>query len=152
MSTEFDAVEPQPLIRLLNTALHEFSKELNRRLKETPYNDIRISHGCVFGFIEPEGSRLTDLAERAHMTKQSVGEAASDLEQRGYLERVPDPTDGRAKIIRLTERGRLAQALGRCLIDDIEREWAERFGAERVAALRETIEAIATEQMAGASA
>jgi DNA-binding MarR family transcriptional regulator len=101
----------------------------------------------VFGTIDPEGTRLTDLAERAHMTKQSVGEVASDLEQRGYVERVPDPSDGRAKIIRLTERGRDAQAVGRGLIDDIEREWAERFGTERIAALREALEAVTAEQL-----
>jgi DNA-binding MarR family transcriptional regulator len=81
------------------------------------------------------------------MTKQSVGEVASELEQRGYLERVPDPNDGRAKIIRLTERGREAQALGREIIDEIEQQWAERFGAERVAALRDALEAITAERL-----
>ena len=86
------------------------------------------------------------------MTKQSVGEVTSDLEQRGYVERVPDPSDGRAKIIRLTERGRAAQALGFGLIDEIEQEWAERFGAERVAALREALEAITGEQLAAVPA
>ena len=130
------------LIRLLDAGFDAFSEELARRVADTPYSDVRISHGCVFGNIEPDGSRLTDLAERAHMTKQSVGEVATELESRGYLERVPDPSDGRAKIIRLTERGREAQALGRGIIDDIEADWAERFGAERVAALRDALEAI----------
>ena len=102
----------------------------------------------MFGNIDPEGTRLTELAARARMTKQSVGEVTSDLEQRGYVERVPDPSDGRAKIIRLTERGRAAQALGVGLIDEIEQEWAERFGAERVAALREALEAITGERSA----
>ncbi|MBV9414790.1 MAG: MarR family transcriptional regulator, partial [Solirubrobacterales bacterium] len=101
----------------------------------------------VFGTIDPDGSRLTELAERAHMTKQSVGEAATELEMRGYLERVPDPNDGRAKIIRLTERGREAQGLGRQMIDEIEQEWAEQFGAERVAALRDALEAIAADKL-----
>ena len=136
-----------PLIRLLDAGFDAFSEELARRVGDTPYSDIRITHGCVFGNIEPDGSRLTDLAERAHMTKQSVGEVATELEQRGYLERVPDPTDGRAKIIRLTERGREAQALGRGIIDEIEAEWAERFGAERVAALRDALEAITAEKL-----
>ena len=135
------------LIRLLDAGFDAFSEELARRLAQTPYNDIRATHGCVFGTIEPEGSRLTDLAERAHMTKQTVGEVATELERRGYLERAPDPSDGRAKIIRLTERGREAQALGREIIDEIEQEWAERFGAERVAALRDALEAIAAEQL-----
>jgi len=107
-----------------------------------------VTHGCVFGNIDPEsGSRLTDLAERAHMTKQSVGEVATDLEQRGYVERVPDPNDGRAKIIRLTERGHEALVTGRGLIDDIERDWADRFGEERIAALRDALEAVTAERL-----
>jgi DNA-binding MarR family transcriptional regulator len=147
MSNDLDTTRPLPLIRLINAVFDEFAEELGKRIAESPYGDIRFTHGCVFGNIEPDGSRLTDLAERARMTKQSVGEVTSDLEQRGYLERVPDPSDGRAKIIRLTERGRVAQATGLGLIDDIEREWAERFGAERVAALRDALEAIAAEQL-----
>jgi DNA-binding MarR family transcriptional regulator len=140
------------MIRLLNVAFDEFCEELERRVAATPYGDIRISHGCVFGNIDPDGTRLTDLAERARMTKQSVGEVASDLEQRGYVERVPDPSDGRAKIIRLTERGHAAQALGVGLINEIEQEWAEQFGAERVAALRDALEAIIGERLAGVPA
>ncbi len=135
------------LIGLLDAAFDDFSAELTRRVAATAYADIRMSHGCVFGNIDPDGSRLTDLAERAHMTKQSVGEVTSDLEHRGYVERVPDPRDGRAKIIRLTERGREAQTLGRGMIDEIEREWAERFGAERIAALRDALEAISADRL-----
>jgi DNA-binding MarR family transcriptional regulator len=81
------------------------------------------------------------------MAKQSVGEMASDLEHRGYLERVADPSDGRAKIIRLTAHGREAYACGRKLIDQLEREWAERYGEERVAALRDALEAVTAERL-----
>jgi len=147
MSNDPDTPRPPLIIRLLGVAFDDFCEQLERRLAETPYDDIRITHGCVFGNIDPEGTRLTDLAERARMTKQSVGEVTSDLEQRGYVERVADPSDGRAKIIRLTERGRAAQALGVGLIDDLEQEWGERFGAERVAALREALEAITGERV-----
>lgn len=147
MTSDLDHIWPSPLIRLLDVALDGFIEELSRRVSETDYSDIRVTHGCVFGNIDPEGSRLTDLADRAHMTKQSVGEVASDLEQRGYVERVPDPSDGRAKLIRLTARGLAAQTIGRGLIDDIERDWAERFGIERVAALREALEAVTAERL-----
>jgi DNA-binding MarR family transcriptional regulator len=147
MPANFTPTPPEPLIRLLDAAFTEFDAELSRRIATTAYADIRPAHGCVFGHVDPDGSRLTDLAERAHMTKQSVGEVATDLEQRGYVERVPDPSDGRAKIIRLTARGQEAQALGWNLIDEIEREWAERFGAERIAALRETLEAVTAERL-----
>jgi DNA-binding MarR family transcriptional regulator len=147
MASELDHTMRLPLIRLLDVAFDDFSDELSRRVEAAGFTDIRPGHGCVFGTIDPQGSRLTDLAQRANMTKQSVGEATSDLEQRGYLERVPDPNDGRAKIIRLTERGREAQAIGRRLIDDLEREWAERYGEARVAALREALEAITAERL-----
>src|SRR6202008_3886474 len=123
MSTDHETPRPQPMIRLLEATFDAFAEEMQRRVADTPYSDIRITHGCVFGNIDPEGTRLTELAERARMTKQSVGEVTSDLEQRGYVERVPDPSDGRAKIIRLTERGRAAQALGIGLIDELEQEW-----------------------------
>ncbi|HEY1518708.1 MAG TPA: MarR family winged helix-turn-helix transcriptional regulator [Solirubrobacteraceae bacterium] len=147
MSIDLETPRPPLMIRLLNLAFDDFCEDLEQRVADTPYSDIRMTHGCVFGNIDPEGTRLTDLAERARMTKQSVGEVTSDLEQRGYVERVPDPSDGRAKIIRLTERGRAAQALGVGLIDEIEQEWAERFGTERVTALREALEAITGERV-----
>jgi DNA-binding MarR family transcriptional regulator len=147
MTSDIDHTQRPPLIRLLDVAFDDFSEELARRVEAAGYTDLRPGHGCVFGTIDLEGSRLTDLAERAHMTKQSVGEAASDLERRGYLERVPDPVDGRAKIIRLTARGREAHAIGRGLIDELERDWAERFGEERIAALREALEAISAERL-----
>jgi DNA-binding MarR family transcriptional regulator len=129
------------MIRLLSVAASQFEDEFTDKLAAVGLGDLRPGHGCVFGNIDPEGGcRLTELAERAHMTKQSVGEFASDLEQLGYLERVPDPDDGRAKIIRLTDLGRRAYWIGHQLIDELEREWAERYGEERIAALREGLE------------
>jgi DNA-binding MarR family transcriptional regulator len=147
MSSDFTTSTQTPFIRLLNTAFDQFVDELNARVAETEFSDLRATHGCVFGNIDPAGSRLTELAERARMTKQSVGEVTTDLEQRGYVERVPDPADGRAKIIRLTERGHEAQTLGFELIAEIEREWGERIGEERVAALRDALEAITAERL-----
>jgi DNA-binding MarR family transcriptional regulator len=147
MTSDPGHTERPPFIRLLHDAFGQFSEELRRRVEAAGYADLRPSHGCVFGTIDPDGSRLTDLAERARMTKQTVGEAATDLERRGYVERVPDPNDGRAKIIRLTARGREAHAIGRGLIDELEREWAQRFGEERVAALRDALETITAERL-----
>jgi DNA-binding MarR family transcriptional regulator len=126
--------------------MDKFSDELYGRVEAAGLKDIRPGHGCVFSNIQPDGSRLTELAERACMTKQTVGEVASDLEKLGYVERVPDPADGRAKIIRLTSRGRDAQAIGRGLVDELERDWAERYGEENVAALRQALEVITAER------
>jgi DNA-binding MarR family transcriptional regulator len=152
MSTEPEQPTRAPMIRLLSLAITDFSEELYRRFAAAGYGDIRPGHGCVFGNIDPDGSRLTDMAQRARMTKQTVGEVASDLERRGYLERIPDPTDGRVKIIRLTDRGYEAQRVGRRLIDEIERDWAERYGEADIAGLRETLEAITDHQLSPISA
>src|SRR5262245_66689740 len=132
------SVKPQtddwiPLPPLLENAREAGFEELHRRLAERGYPDIRRAHGCVFRWVDPAGTRLTELADLAGHSKQAVGEFVCDLEVRGYVERVPDPLDGRAKIIRLTERGIEAKTVAREIFAEIEREWAERIGAERVA-------------------
>jgi DNA-binding MarR family transcriptional regulator len=148
MQDDFEYPSQTPMIRLLGISFDTFAEELYRRMAAEGLGDIRPGHGCVFGGIDPDnGSRLTELAERACMTKQSVGEVTNDLEKRGYLERIADPDDGRAKIIRLTETGREAYAIGRRLIDDLEREWAERYGEERIAALRDALEAVTADRL-----
>jgi DNA-binding MarR family transcriptional regulator len=141
-----------PLLPLLARAKEQVVDELHTRLEDEGYGDIRPGHGCVFGFIEREGSRLTDLAEHARFTKQAVGEVVTDLERLGYLERVPDPADGRAKLIRLTDRGRAALDAGNRIFAEIEARWAEELGEERIASLRETLELIVAREREPAAA
>src|SRR5271167_389865 len=91
-----------PLSGLLDIALEALMVEFRDELEATGYADIRPTHGCVFRFVREDGMRLTDLATLAGMTKQSVGEVVDDLADRGYVERIPDPDDRRAKLISLT--------------------------------------------------
>jgi DNA-binding MarR family transcriptional regulator len=77
-------------------------------------------HSAVFAQINPDGSRLTDLARRANMTAQAMGEVVDELVDLGYVMRTPDPSDGRAKLIVLTDRGRDCLAAGRETIEGIE--------------------------------
>ena len=88
------------------------------------------------------GMRLTELAALAGMTKQSMGELVDQMERAGYVERVADPDDGRARIIRLTRQGRRAGELARKIVREVQAEWAERVGATRIRALEETLRAI----------
>ncbi|MEA2448302.1 MAG: hypothetical protein QOG63_234 [Thermoleophilaceae bacterium] len=124
-----------PLPGLFSISREAVETELFSRFAAAGYPDLRPTHGCVFGTIGPEGDRLTSLAERAGMTKQAVGEVVSELESLGYAERVQDPSDGRAKIIKLTARGLGAYKLGYAVMDEIQRRWEKRFGAERVRAM-----------------
>jgi DNA-binding MarR family transcriptional regulator len=136
---------PRALPALLTEVKNAVLRRFFARLQDSGFEDVREGHGCVFGFIDADhGSRLTDLAERSGLTKQAVGEAATELERLGYLKRVPDPRDRRAKIIMLTPRGVEAVATGRRLFAEIEREWAEEFGDELLAGLREAVERISS--------
>jgi DNA-binding MarR family transcriptional regulator len=139
-----------PLPPLLGEVKVRAFEEFHKRLEQAGYGELREGHGCVFRFVQEEGSRLTDLAERSHLTKQAVGEVVDELERLGYVERTPDPQDGRAKVIRLTARGRDAQATALRIFAELEQDWGERIGRERVAALREALEALAVAELTAA--
>ncbi|HLL85770.1 MAG TPA: MarR family transcriptional regulator [Thermoleophilaceae bacterium] len=131
------------IAQLLGAVVRTMETELYGRLDAAGFDDVRPSHSAVFRHIDPDGSRLTDLAERAQMTKQSLGELVSDLEDRGYLERRRHPSDGRVKIIRLTARGKRSRAAAFRAFREIEAGWGERVGKRRVADLRATLADIA---------
>ncbi len=131
-----------PLPALLSQAKDITTELLHRRLSEDGFEGIRYRHGSVFRFIDAEGSRLTALAERSGLTKQAIGEVVTELERLGYVERTADPDDRRAKIIRLTERGRKGQAAAARILRDIEQRWARHLGRDRIATLRQTLEEI----------
>jgi DNA-binding MarR family transcriptional regulator len=92
--------------------------------------------------VRDEGSRVTDIAERAQLTKQTVVYLVNELERLGYVERVPDPADGRAKLVRPTERGHAAVAEARRVAAELEAEWTALIGRERMAGLRAGLEAL----------
>ena len=135
-----------PLPGLLDIVSEAFFGEFRGELEQSEFNDIRPTHGCVFRYVDGEGLRLTEIAERAGMTKQSVGEIVDDLADRDYVQRVPHPEDRRAKLICLTEKGERAQVHGRRLFAKVEKRWAQRYGAERIAALRELLEEVAADK------
>ncbi|HWJ82992.1 MAG TPA: MarR family winged helix-turn-helix transcriptional regulator [Nocardioides sp.] len=93
-------------------------------------------HSAVFAQIDLDGTRLTQLAGRAGMTPQAMGELVDELEELGYVVRRPDPSDRRAKLVVLTERGRACVAAGRATIEGIEEQLDELLGAEGRATLR----------------
>lgn len=133
----------RPLPALLTEVRDRAISELHVRLAEEGHPELRPGHGCVFRFVDAvEGSRLTELAERSGLTKQAVGEVVQDLEQMGYVERIPHPSDGRSKIVRLTTLGLDGAATARRIFDDIEARWAAEVGEERMVTLRAVLEEI----------
>ena len=112
-------------------------------LVEHGFTDYRPTYQPVFQWCKPEGSRLTELAERIGVTKQSMGEIIDVLEQRGYVERVPDPTDGRAILIRRTPRGWEVNRIARQVVEQVQQEWAQVLGQEQFTALLDTLRQLA---------
>lgn len=100
------------------------------------FDDFTPAQARVFQRIAPGGSRLTDLAAQAGITKQSAGFLVDQLERGGYVERVPDPADGRARLIRVAERGARSVELSRTIVERVENEWSAHLGERRMAQLR----------------
>jgi DNA-binding MarR family transcriptional regulator len=104
------------------------------------YHDFTPAQARIFQRIDDGGTRLTDLAERAQVTKQTAGFLVDQLERAGYVERVPDPRDARARLVRVADRGRKAVPVAAAVVADVEAEWTAHLGEERMAQLRETLE------------
>jgi DNA-binding MarR family transcriptional regulator len=94
--------------------------------------DIRPVHATLFSMLPEEGCRITELAERLGTTKQAVGYLVAYLEEHGYLERIPDPRDGRAQIVRRTDTGWLVNQTARRMVEEVQADWAERIGADKM--------------------
>ncbi len=103
------------------------------------FDDVTLAQARIAARIGPEGTRVSDLAAQARVTKQSAAFLVSGLESSGYVERVPDPEDGRARLVRLTQR---ADSLVRAANAEVElalSEWAEHVGADRLRQLTQTL-------------
>ena len=104
--------------------------ELAERLHADGYPDVTPAYHSVFENIDRQGTRLTVLATRADMTHPSMSELVTLLERRGYVERLPDPTDRRARLVRLTKKGRQAARAALAAMAEIEAGWCARTGPE----------------------
>ncbi|HYF27207.1 MAG TPA: MarR family transcriptional regulator [Baekduia sp.] len=114
--------------------------ELAPRLAARGFPEARRSYTAVFHNLAEGGSRITEIAERAGLAKPSVVYLVDELERLGVVERVPDPADGRAKLVRPTPRGREALAAAREVAAEIEAEWTRLLGARKMAQLRGLLE------------
>ena len=128
------------LAQLLRIPFQALVSELHKQLAAQGYPDIPATHTIVFALVDKQGIRLSELAKRAQLTKQLVNYLVTAVEEQGYVERVPDPRDGRAKIVRLTERGQQAALVGSEIIEGIEHAWAASLGTEDMEELRILLE------------
>lgn len=131
---------PKNLAILLREPFRAGTEVLHRRFAERGHVQIRPAHGDVMQFLDAGGTRVSVLAERAQMTKQSMAELVAHLERLGYVERIPDPGDRRAKLVRATPRGRELYAIARQVVAEIEAEWTALLGKAKMRQLRDLLE------------
>jgi DNA-binding MarR family transcriptional regulator len=103
------------------------------------FDDITTAQGRVFARIGPEGTRVTDLAAQAGITKQTAGFLVDQLERAGYVRRVPDPADARARLVQITPRGEAAAAVARAAEAEAEAEWTRHLGKQGASQLRRAL-------------
>lgn len=108
-------------------------------LAEAGFDDFTPAQARVMQRIGPNGTRLTDLAEQAQVTKQTAGFLVDQLERAGYVKRVPDPTDRRARLVCVAERGLAAIPVAEGTVAEVEKEWETHLGKRRMSQLRQAL-------------
>jgi len=131
--------------QLLAQLTRLFQTDLFDRLAQAGLQDARVPHTHVTAYIKAEGSRLTELASQARMTLPAMSELVDDLQRLGIVERRPDPSDKRAKLICLTDTGWQAMRTARQAIADIEADYAQLVSAERFETATQTLDRLLRE-------
>lgn len=123
-------------MRAIDRAVHA---AVYGELARAGYEHVRVPHIAFLAHMTTEGRRLTEFADLMQVTKSAVSQIASHLERYGLIERVPDPTDGRAMLIRATPAADKGFRVARKRIAQIEQAWEARVGARRLAQLEKTL-------------
>jgi DNA-binding MarR family transcriptional regulator len=120
-------------------AVRHVEQRVLDHLRAGGFDDLTLAQGRIAARLDDRGMRLTELAAAAQVTKQTAGFLVDQLERAGYVERRPDPTDARARLVVIAERGRRAQERAREVEQEVEAEWEAHLGADRMAALRASL-------------
>jgi DNA-binding MarR family transcriptional regulator len=124
---------------LLRVPAQAIQRRLIAELNAAGFDDLRVPHMAVLQFPGPDRVRPSALAERAGMSKQAMNQLLKSLESLGYLVRSDAPDEGRARIVRVTRRGRAAYAKIHDILREIERDWSAELGPARFAELKELL-------------
>ena len=128
-----------PASLLMFIAHRSAESRIYEAVRAAGFTDFTVAQGRLAAGIDPQGTRLSVLAERAQVAKQTATALVDHLERSGYVERVPDPADGRARLVRLTRRGMQVIPVARAEERVIEQEWTQHLGARRMRQLREAL-------------
>lgn len=139
---QLDQLKQQSTAQLLMQAARRLNEHAIGRLREqSKQPGLRAAHTSLLPHIDLEGTRLTVVAERMGVSKQAVGQLVDEMEEVGVLERVADPTDRRAKLIRFTRSGRRWLLKGLAVLGEVESDLQAEMGERQMRALHRSLEA-----------
>ena len=122
--------------RLLDNVSEDFHRRLRDKLLERGYKGLKLTFASVMSNMSFSGTRLVSIAELNGMTKQAVGQIANEIEELGYIERVPDPHDGRAKNLVFTDLGQRLIRDSITAVEEVEEEYAQLIGEDNMVQLQ----------------
>ncbi|GAB3056422.1 hypothetical protein GCM10027053_17150 [Intrasporangium mesophilum] len=128
-----------PVALLMYIAARDMENHVQEAMRRAGVTDITLAQSRIAARIGPRGTRLSDLAEQAQVSKQTATALVDRLEQAGYVERVPDPLDGRARLVRFSAKGESFLPIARAEEERVEREWERHLGTRRMRELREAL-------------
>jgi DNA-binding MarR family transcriptional regulator len=131
-----------PLIALADKAARALAGDMVRNAHEQGYPEVRLAHNAVFGTLSKDAARTSDLAARAGITKQSMGEVVRELVDLGILQTQTDPDDGRAKLVTYTDHGIEVTLAGGRYLQRLERRFIEQFGEADYETARRVLEGV----------
>ena len=129
--------------RSLMLASRAHTSAVTTRLAQRGYDDFPFASASLLWLMDEGGTRSTVLAQRAGVTKQAMSQLVRLMERQGYLEQVPDPTDTRAKVVRMTERGEAVKIACVEVREGLNRAVARNLGMDAAALLEANLDAAA---------
>lgn len=133
----------KPLIGLVDRANRALQADMVQTLHRRGHPEIKPAHNSVFGTLAADGSRAIDMAERAGITRQSMGEVIREMVGLGILEMRPDPEDRRAKLVTYTEHGAWVATDGYEHLIELEELFRAEFGGAEYDIARDVLARIA---------
>jgi DNA-binding MarR family transcriptional regulator len=140
---EFEAKKRESVAQLLFKCARLLNEQAIGRVNERARGPLlRAAHTALFPHLSSEGVRGAELAKKLGVTKQAVSQLVTELEDWGVVEQVPDPQDGRAKLVRFTKKGEQALLHGLSVLAELERELTDKIGKRRMQELHTALLAL----------
>jgi DNA-binding MarR family transcriptional regulator len=137
-----EAEKAKRTVQLLFKAARLLNERAIARIRLRTDEPVRVTHTTVLPHVDLAGTRLTELARRLGVTKQAAGQLVDELEEMGFLERVADPDDARAKLVRYSKKGQAAMLEGLQVLGEIEAEMRDVVGEAKMRAMHEALAAV----------